>query len=369
MKFIFFLPLALVNLGAPCQINDHCIESHKINYQFNENDQILPNHLQLTKDSVLVFQYWTLVEFSFFGDEIRTFSFDNDGLKVEKKQYEAEIANFTYLPDLDLIAIVLWLGEDKNGKAIYQTRFYDRSDQSYFVVYDPKQETPRFSYFNQFISTSDHRLFINTWTKKNLTEDRFLLQEVALMPNGNAYNVTPIAEPFHLQRREFEKDSNKFKRRWIVSRNNELLVINQTQSILKHYAHLNNDKRNNLYEKEDYFTLDKWVIPYQKRQDMSPIEWLYSFSQNVGLYEIGSKGELLWGYLTPYSGGPDDDDDEKVPSHMLKLQVLDKNGKASALKEVEGGQLIGVQAESERAFVLLPPGEEDQFYSICQIQF
>jgi hypothetical protein len=357
MKSYFVIISLLVgHLTLLAYSDDACGERFQVEALHGYENLFMPQHLQLTDDSILIYQYEKILELGLDGSTKGDFEFEG----------KAKAAEFSYLPHLDLVAVVVWLGEKEGGEPVYQTRFYERDRKNYLIGYDYNQETPEFSRFKQFIATGDGRLFVNIWSPENLKQDRALLQEVVLMPDSGGYEVAYRGEPFQVQRRSFETNRSALKRRWVIPRDDTLLVINATQAVLKRYTHKNNDKRNVLEEKEKYVSLKDWVHPYKKRDDLPYADWFYSFSQNVGLYELGPSGEFLWGYFVPLDRTAPAD---KAPRHTLVLQLLDEEGKLPedepAIK-IDGGQLIGVL---DRAAYVLLPRDSNGIYSICKIPY
>jgi hypothetical protein len=366
MKTFFVTILLLAGIIPLRAFSDGaCSEKHQIEALRGYKKSFMPEHLQLTNDSILVFQYEKVLELGLDGSYMGAFKFEN----------KVEAVNISYLPHLDLVAIVVWLGES-GGNPVYQTRFYERDRKNYLIGYDYTQKTPVNSHFKQFIATWDGRLYINSWSSENVHKDGMLLQEVVLMPDSGGYEVAYRGKPFQVQRREFETNRSALKRRWVIPRDDQLLVINATQPILKRYAYENNDKRNALEEKEKTVSLNGWVHPYKSWVDLNKTEeeltfkdWFFSFSQNVGFYELSPASmELLWGYFVPLDK-PVSDAGIEDPRHTLVLQLLDENGNLlvdEPVLKIDGGQLIGVLDRT--AYVLLPRDAND-IYSICKIQY
>jgi hypothetical protein len=350
------LYIVLLSMG-PC-------EGVKIDYKL---DGISPDYLQLTPDSLLISQVEKIVEFTMEGQFIKEFTFESD------TQSPWEITSYSYIKGRDLIAVNLGrvVSRDEAGRVIeteYRLRFFNRDDPSYSIQGFDKIKDPNIgtldAYYRQIISTNG-RLFVNQWTRENIEKDAPLLVEVKLTPYNGGYAFEAKSEPFEVQRREMEKWSAKFKKRWVVSQE-DLIVLDEMQPMLKNYSVSKTNSKRGMFESgdEELLELPGWIQPYKPFDRNARARWAFSFSRNVGLYELGDG--LVSGYVTPNKKhefyGREGKGESSVSPWVLNLQRMKANGENIGSRVIiEGGLLAGVQDQA--AWVVKTDG------TLCQISF
>jgi hypothetical protein len=347
--------IALLSMGP--------FDGNQIDYELNG---ISPDYLQLTPDSILISQVDRIVEITMEGQFIKEFTFESDS------QSSWEVTTFSYIKNRDLLAVNLGRRGTAGQATEYRLLFFNRDDPSFSIqgfdkIKDPDIGSPE-AYYRQIISTNG-RLFVNLWTHDNLEKDAPLLVEVKLIPYQGGYAFEAKSEPFEIQRREVEMWSAKFKKRWVVAQDN-LIVLDEMQPMLKNYAVSKTSSKRGMFEpsEEELLELSGWIQPYKPFNKEDRTRWAFSFSHNVGLYEMGDG--LVSGYVTPNPKheyyNRVGEGSVNVSPWVLNLQRMKVNGENIGSRVmIEGALLAGVQ--DQVAWVIKDDGNKQ--YSLRPVSF
>jgi hypothetical protein len=327
----------------------------------------------ITPTSILIHQRYSIVELSMDGAELHRIDFQLDEDDDPKKNPPPwEVANFNYIQDRDLIAVVLGRKWPESGQPVeHRIRFYDRGTDFYMKGYDLSREetgnSPLNVYFRQIIPISNGaQLFVNRFGYDNLGENKPLLEEIRLIPFQDGYAIESVGAPFNVQHREIEPLAANYKRRWIVA-NESLIVASEMQPVLKRYNRYQvRGKRDQYEESVVRIQLAGWVQPYQAfEKGVAMNRWALSFSRFVGLQEF--QDGLLSAYTTPRNLSTGDRPEEGAPLFDLNLQRMDYNGRnVGEPIQIPNAYLAGVQDQNIWVITKEIKKGETQ-YSLCRI--
>lgn len=351
---MFTILLSLLALSG-----GHCVQEIPLELAFPRGMD--HQFLQLTPDSILVSQHFSIIEIDLDGQLRGTYTFA-DGF---------DISNFSYLHTMDLIAVVLGrkTPEVEHRILLLEPGSFAPTSEGRIPVYDPDAVTPENVYTRQIIETNNGRLFTNQWNWSMNGEDQLLLQEMQLKPFADGYGFIERGKPFSLQQPAFEKFSASFKQRFVIEHGGSLQVLSQLQPLLRTYTQALGKR--DLVEEVEVLRLQDWVQPYQEKQSNTRearLRWRFSFSRNIGLHRLDVDGSLLLGYMSPNQNHPfytqSSEADDHAALFVLNLQKLKADGTRDGDPiQLPGTYLVGTDAMI--AYVLKPLGESE--YSLCAL--